>query len=67
MILGKIHKFKEKLASLSMSMKLCLLHALLSLKSIGVECIWLEVKLQKNFPSPGWDSISKSFRTCKLD
>ena len=33
----------------------------------GVECIWLEVKLQKNFSSPGWVSISKSFRTCKLD
>ena len=33
----------------------------------GVECIWLEVKLQKNFSIPGWVSISKSFRTCKLD
>ena len=33
----------------------------------GVECIWLEVKLQKNFSIPGWVSIWKSFRTCKLD
>ena len=35
MLLGKIHKVKERLASLCMSMKLCLLHALLSLKSMG--------------------------------
>ena len=33
-----------------MSMKLCLLHALLSLKKYGVECVWLEVKLQKTSP-----------------
>ena len=40
----------------------------------GVECIWLEVKLQKKKKkkkkknsSPGWVSMSKSFRTCKLD
>ena len=35
MLLGKIQKIKKKLASLSMSMKLCLLHVLLSLKSMG--------------------------------
>ena len=35
MLLGKIHKIRTKLASLSMFMKLRLLHVLLSLKSMG--------------------------------
>ena len=49
MLLGKIHKFKEKLASLSMSMKLSVTR-LTEFEKYGVECIYLEVKLQK--PSP---------------
>ena len=50
MLLGKIHKFKEKLASLCMSMKLCLLHALLSLKGMGYSVFGWKSNYKKTSP-----------------